>query len=96
MVSILHAGKGPNTTQTQSLKLMKINTIKNLVHQEKKSQLPIKILFCNDEIILNNLQYDLCIITDIERFIIILNTIETHSFKLPERNNSVTDKQKKP
>lgn len=23
MVSILHAGKGPNTTQTQSLKLMR-------------------------------------------------------------------------
>lgn len=90
MVSILHAGKGPNTTQTQSLKVMKINTIKNLVHQEKKFQLPIKILYCNDEITLNILQNNLCIITDIKR-LIFLNKIETDSFRGPERNNLVTD-----
>lgn len=90
MVSILHAGKGPNTTQTQSLKVMKINTIKNLDHQEKKFQLPIKILYCNDEITLNNLQNNLCIITDIKR-LIFMNTIETHSLRGPEWNNLVTD-----
>lgn len=69
---------------------MKINTIKNLVHQEKKFQLPIKILYYNDEITLNNLQKHLSIITDIKRLKFI-NTIETHSCRAPERDNLVTD-----
>lgn len=43
LVSILHNGKGPNTTQTRTSKLMKIQTIKNLIHKEKNFQLPINI-----------------------------------------------------
>lgn len=52
LVSILHDGKGPNTTQTRTSKLMKIQTIKNLIHKETNFQLPIRIQHCNDDIIL--------------------------------------------
>lgn len=69
---------------------MKINTIKNFVHQEKKFQLPIKILYCNDEITLNSLQNNLCIITYIKRLIFI-NIIETLSFRGPDTNTLVTE-----
>lgn len=57
LVSIHPARKGPNTTQTQTLKQMKIQTIKNLAHQEKKFQFLIRIQHCNEEIILINFQH---------------------------------------
>lgn len=58
LVSILHVWKGPTITQTQTLKLMRIQTIKNLVQQERILQLLIKIPHCDDEVILTNLQID--------------------------------------
>lgn len=59
LVSILHVGKGPTTMQTPTLKLKRIQTIKNLVHQQKISQLPIKIQHRDDKIILTYLPNDI-------------------------------------